>query len=115
MICHEIIDNLERRCKERYNVQLVIHYDPIVTDDAELKTLRETVLSLLQKQDARITIHDFRMVRGEEYANLIFDIVLPASLMGKCCEVKKRLDSDLATLDDNTYYTVVEFDMEGFN
>lgn len=115
MECHDIIDNLERICHEKYNIHLVIHYDPIVTDDAELSRLRGVVSENLSHQDMRITIHDFRMVQGADHTNLIFDMVLPSELMGERYCIKEKLDAFLAQLDGNTYYTVIEYDMEGFN
>lgn len=113
--CHELIDNLERDCLEKHNVHLVIHYDPIVTDDEELAYMKDVVARVLKKQDERITIHDFRMVRASEFTNLIFDIALPAHLMSKKREIKKRMDEDLANSVTGKYYTVVEFDMASFN
>ena len=115
LYCHEIIDNLERSCREEHNINLVIHYDPVVTGDEELERLRNIVIELLKAQDERITIHDFRMVKGERQTNLIFDIALPSELMPKRKEVKSKLDSCLAVIDEMTYYTVVEFDMVAFN
>ncbi|MBR6780330.1 MAG: cation transporter [Clostridia bacterium] len=115
MFCHELIDNLERRCLQEHNVHLVIHYDPVVTDDEELSELRDTVLQLLQTQDARISVHDFRMVRGEGHTNLIFDIVLPADLMPNKKQIKKQLDEDLNRDAQTQFYTVVTFDMSTFN
>lgn len=115
MACHDLIDNLERICLDRYNIHLVIHYDPIVTDDTELSRLRGAVEEILSKQDIRITIHDFRMVQGNDHTNLIFDMVLPSELMKDRFRIKDRLDSELNMLDENKYYTVVEYDMEGFN
>lgn len=115
MECHDIIDNLERICLERYNTHIVIHYDPIVTDDTELSRLRVVVGNILHQQDERITIHDFRMVCGTDHTNLIFDMVLPSEIMSKRFEIKDALDNALKELDSNTYYTVIEFDMEGFN
>ena len=44
MECHEIIDDMERECLRSHNVHLVIHYDPIVTDDPELRQLKEEFL-----------------------------------------------------------------------
>ena len=113
--CHDIIDNLERRCYEKHNIHLVIHYDPIVTDDRELCRLRDAVSGILKNRDGRISIHDFRMVQGTDHTNLIFDMVLPTELMNIRHQIKEELDNALATLDDNTYFTVVEYDMEGFN
>ena len=115
LVCHELIDNLERACLRSYNVHLVLHYDPVVTGDAQLDRMRSVVLTLLQQQDGRITIHDFRMVRGKGHTNLIFDIALPADLMGKHKAIKAKLDADLQNLNEGTYYTVVTFDLATFN
>ena len=38
--CHERIDDMERECLRSHNVHLVIHYDPVVTDDPELTALK---------------------------------------------------------------------------
>ena len=115
LVCHELIDNLERACLRSYNVHLVLHYDPVVTGDAQLDRMRTVVLELLQQQDARITIHDFRMVQGKGHTNLIFDMALPADLMGKHKAIKAKLDADLQNLNEGTYYTVVTFDLATFN
>ena len=31
--CHDLIDDMERECLRSHNVHLVIHYDPVITDD----------------------------------------------------------------------------------
>ena len=115
LVCHELIDNLERACLRSYNVHLVLHYDPVVTGDPELDRLRGVVQQLLQQQDERISIHDFRMVCGKGHTNLIFDIALPVELMPKQKQVKGTLDEALNALGETTYYTVVTFDMAVFN
>ena len=109
--CHEIIDNLERACLETMGVHLSIHYDPVVTGDEEMDRLRIVVLQLLQQQDDRIAIHDFRMVRGQEYSNLIFDVELPAELLSCQNAIHRKLDEDLAQAEPHKYYTVITFDM----
>jgi len=115
LLCHELIDNMERRCLQRHNVHLVIHYDPVVTDDPELIRLRDLVSEILMETDNRITIHDFRMVPGQEQTNLIFDIVLPPELMGQQKTIHSTLDASLAEKEAKRYYTVVTFDMASFN
>lgn len=109
--CHELIDQLERKCLQEHNVHLVIHYDPIVTDNPELDRLRAVVSAILADMDSRITIHDFRMVQGKDNTNLIFDIALPAELMQQQKTIKKQLDERLRSQGDCTYHTVVTFDM----
>ncbi len=115
LACHELIDNLERACLRSHNVHLVLHYDPVVTGDAELDRLRSLVQELLQQQDDRISIHDFRMVRGKGHTNLIFDMALPGELMPRQKQVKRQLDEALNAREETTIYTVVTFDLAAFN
>ncbi len=113
MVCHGVIDELERECLKKLGVHLVIHYDPIVTGDKELDTAKKMVLDILSSFDSRLSIHDFRMVSGAEYTNLIFDIAIPYELSEN--DVKSYLDSKLNERGDKKYYTVITFDCEGFN
>lgn len=111
LVCHELIDNLERACLQQMGVHLIIHYDPVVTGDEEMDRIRTLVHQLLQQQDGRIGIHDFRMVRGHGHSNLIFDVELPPELMQQQNDVKRRLEADLAAAEPGTYYLVLTFDM----
>lgn len=113
--CHELIDNLERICLKSHNIHLVIHYDPVVTNDPELDRIRTVVEGILEEIDDRISIHDFRMVQGKENTNLIFDMALPAQQMSQQKEIKKQLDTQLNSLGSATYHTVITFDMASFN
>ena len=114
--CHELIDDMERLCLEKYNIHLVIHYDPVVVGDPEQDSLRETIYEALQSVDSRLNLHDFRMVRGANHTNLIFDIGLPVDLNGKENLIGKTIDGALADRGDNMkYYTVITFDAEAFN
>ena len=115
LLCHEIIDDIERECLESHNIHLVIHYDPIVTGDAELETMRQAVCRLLQAQDSRLTIHDFRMVKGSGHSNLIFDVALPRDLAGKEMKIKHTLENALAAEHQGVYNTVITFDPDFFN
>lgn len=115
LLCHEIIDNLERTCLRRHNIHLVIHYDPVVTGDTELDEMRSFVAGIMAQQDPRLTVHDFRMVRGKEHTNLIFDVALPYDLKGKEKQLRKGVETALEQLHQGTYYTVITFDPEAFN
>ena len=115
LTCHTIIDDMERYCLENHRVHLVIHYDPIVTDDAELNEKRQEVELVLKSIDAGIGFHDFRLVRGDTHTNLIFDVTLPPELVGKEKQVKHQLDTAINLRSDTKYYTVITFDAPGFN
>ena len=113
--CHEIIDNLERECLQSHNIHLVIHYDPVVTDDPELQRMKAVVSQSLAAQDPRLSIHDFRMVEAYGHTNLIFDVALPSEMTGQEQQIKKRLDRTLNEGAQKKYYTVITFDPESFN
>lgn len=77
MKSHEIIDAIEQQLMEKHHIIACIHMDPVDTEDervGQLKVLTETVLGDI---DTSLSLHDFRVVFGENRINLIFDIVIP--------------------------------------
>ncbi len=115
LLCHEVIDDMERECLQSHNIHLVIHYDPVVTDDPDLVRLRESALALLTARDPRLQIHDFRMVRGSGHTNLVFDISLPADLEGQEASIRRELEQALSQQENTRIYTVITFDPASFN
>ena len=113
--CHELIDNLERKCRDTLGVTLVIHYDPVVVGDAELDEMREKVAKALGEIDKRLSFHDFRMVKGTGHTNLIFDIGIPNAMMGREKEIQKTLEKALEANHQGKLYLVVTFEPESFN
>ena len=115
LLCHELIDNMERTCLQLHNIHLVIHYDPVVVGDPETDKLRLLLWDVLRKIDDRLTIHDFRMVKGKGHTNLIFDVALPYDMKGQEKQLRRAMENALAELHQGTYYIVVTFDPEAFN
>ena len=115
LLCHELIDDMERECLRIHNVHLVIHYDPVVTNDPELNRMRQLVAAILQVKDPRLSIHDFRMVPGTGHTNLIFDLALPADLRDQEEQLQSALEAALNDLGQGKYYTVITFDNAEFN
>ena len=77
--CHEQIDLCEKVVLEQTGVNLVIHMDPIDTDNEVVTNTKNLILKLVKNIDDRLTIHDFRMTpSSNQRTNLIFDVVLPA-------------------------------------
>ena len=109
LVCHDIIDDIERDCLQKHNVHLVIHYDPIVTNDGELNHMKSLVLRTLRQLDPRLSVHDFRMVRGPGHTNLIFDIRIPFDMESREPEIRAAID-EAAAREPVKYYTVITFD-----
>ncbi len=116
LVCHEIIDDLERQCFDQHNIHLVIHYDPIVLGDDALDHMRDRIKALLFRYDERLSFHDFRMVPGANHINLVFDIVLPEELMPQQKQIHAFLDRELNDgANGPKYYLVITFDQAAFN
>ena len=115
LTCHELIDDMERECLQNHNIHLVIHYDPVVTDDPELDHMRESTSQLLQQLDEKLQLHDFRMVRGGSHTNLIFDVALPNAWVGREAEIRAHLEEELSKAEQTRIYTVITFDLAAFN
>ena len=94
--CHERIDNLERICLEQHNVHLVIHYDPVITDDPLLQQMKQKVQQHLAQIEPTAGLHDFRMLTMEKEFRLFFDLALPAEKLGIKEQLKQQLDARLA-------------------
>lgn len=80
---HDIIDNIEFDFLREMNLRLVIHMDPVVTDDENVIKLKGVTTDIVEKVGESIgeviSMHDFRVVFGQTHTNLIFDIVLRSS------------------------------------
>ena len=114
LIAHEILDEIERQAKKDLHVDLVIHYDPIVTDDPEVCAVRTRVLSILHAIDPRLSFHDFRMVSGPHHVNVIFDMVIPPEYADHTEQLRKQVEAQLQD-GKKTYHLVVTFDTAAFN
>lgn len=111
---HELIDSIERDVTKKLRVELVVHYDPVVTDDAELSAVRQRVECVINAIDPRLSFHDLRMVRGREHTNVIFDLVLPFDLRGEEDAIRRRI-SEALHAEGHHYRTIITFDSEAFN
>ena len=111
--CHELIDNLERKCLADLGVHLSIHYDPVVVGDPVVDETRACICNLLKQQDERLSLHDFRMVKGAGHTNLVFDINIPHELAGQEKAIQKGLENALAEARQGKYYLVITFDRGG--
>ena len=112
MACHARIDRMERECLKNYGTHLVIHYDPVVTDDPEVNSTKRLVNTIIKVRDGRLTIHDFRMKDDGESVKMSFDMILPEDLRGQEQSIKETVEKALNSLDSKNYYADITFDME---
>ncbi len=106
---HDLMDVIERDVFAELNVNLVIHMDPIVTDDEMVNSLRRQVNDILAKIDSELSMHDFRVVVGKTHSNLIFDVVVPPAYKISDTQLRELLDAEIKKID-STYNSVITID-----
>ena len=109
---HDLIDNIEFDFKKS-GIQLVIHLDPVITADEELRELRrevEGIIALVSNElNCPLSMHDFRVVKGVTHTNLIFDVVVPFECKLNECDIRQLITDKVRTLS-HEYNTVIEID-----
>lgn len=111
LIAHDLVDNIEQDIKKEFGIELVIHMDPVETDNEELNKASLVVREVLKEIDPVLMFHDFRMVKGETHTNFIFDVVAPFDFKLKdedlVQEIKKRVNAK-----NNKYRCVIVVDKD---
>ena len=106
---HDMIDNIEREVQEDHGINLVIHLDPVVTDDPEINRLRGQTAEAVKRVEPDLTMHDFRVVRGQTHSNLIFDVVVPHQCEKTDKQLGAEIEGEIKKINPN-YYAVITLD-----
>lgn len=100
---HDMIDQIERDFAENTNIKLVIHMDPIVTNDPETDLYKSEIFQIVKNIDEAFDIHDFRMVKGPTHVNLIFDVSIPFESKLTESQIMAQIQEDVNAKYDNVY------------
>ena len=108
---HDKIDLIEHKLRNTLHCSAVIHMDPVCVGDKETEIYKAQVQGYLIAIDERLTLHDFRIVKGPTHTNLIFDVVVPFDFkMGDrqlMQEITRRVQED-----NPNFFTVIEVDKQ---
>lgn len=114
LLCHTLIDRMEHGCLRKFGVHLVIHHDPVITDDPELTRLKELLSRWLQQYDPRLSLHDFRSVPGTGHTNLLFDVTLPPELADSKAAITGFLQQQLESTCPEPYHLLITYELFSF-
>lgn len=109
MEAHDMIDNIERSISEALKIHIVIHMDPVITNDPELNHLKEVVTNIAALIPGVTNIHDFRMVKGPTHTNVIFDAIVCDNCKLDEDEIKTLIETELRK-ENPDYFVVITFD-----
>ena len=106
---HDMIDNIEWELNKKYSCLSTIHMDPIAVNDAVTDAAKEQVKQAMSRIDERITVHDFRLVRGQTHTNLVFDISVPYGIKQSDEDLRARAIQEITAID-KMYNPVITID-----
>ena len=106
---HELIDAIEQDFLKNEGLAVVIHLDPIVTSDARVSKLRKWISEDVAQIDPRQSIHDLRIVPGENRTNVIFDCYEPYAVEIGEDELKTMISQHVSEKFPQ-YFCVIKID-----
>lgn len=106
---HEIIDQTECALDTKFNCLSSIHMDPIDLNNPEVAKVKKYISDVAKKLNPEITIHDLRIVPGENNTNIIFDAIKPYSCNLTDFELTKFL-FDKVREYNNHFTSVIKID-----
>lgn len=111
MFAHELADNIERDVRKGLGIQLTLHIDPIDNEDEETLALKERCMKVVRGFGEGFSLHDFRLVKGMEHTNILFDVEVPFEHKVALSDVEKKLEEEFAG-EEMKYYFVLSRDIE---
>ncbi len=108
---HDMIDFIEHELQDALHCNAVIHMDPVCMNDEETNHLKELVMDFLAKIDPVITMHDFRIVKGNTHTNIIFDVVVPYQFRMTDTELIQVITDNIKAEHPN-YFVIIEVDKQ---
>lgn len=105
---HEEVDLMEKKLKEKYGCSAIIHMDPIVTNDINVRQMRNKLSALSKMIHKNAKIYDLR-VDPDNSVNLLFHISVPYDIPQTDEEIKDALLLGIKTLDEK-YEATIEVD-----
>ncbi len=70
---HDVIDNIEFDFLKDMGLNMIVHYDPIITKNELISSMRYKIQEIVKTVNPSLSIHDLRVVPGVTHTNLVFD------------------------------------------
>ena len=107
---HAIIDRLEKDINDKYKTTLVIHMDPVETNDEYTIKVKEDITKLLEEIDPVLKFHDFRVIKGKLHDHIIFDIVVPSSYPLQNDKLNEIINQKVEELNPR-FHLIIHYDI----
>ncbi len=108
LVVHEAIDLIEHEVSKKYDIDIVIHMDPIENDNPRVIELKKIFEEVLSNIDNNLFLHDFRIVEKSNGENVIFDVLKPRNFKLSDKEINELLEKN--TKDKGNFNLVINYE-----
>lgn len=88
---HDLVEHIEQDLDRLLDCESVIHMDPVEAKDENILAMRRAITELVEGWNEELTIHDFRVVKGDDCMNLVFDVAVPPEFGVSEEEIRQKL------------------------
>lgn len=106
---HDIVDNLEKMIKKTYNVELVIHVDPILLNDELLSEVSYKLKNIIKKISDKLSYHELKIINKKKRTTICFDLLVPYNFEMNNKEIYDLVNKELRLINDD-YRASINFD-----
>lgn len=99
MQAHTVLDGIERKIFEKFNVAVTAHLDPVDLKDGEAFDVERKIIRALEGVADGLEIHDFRLERGER-TKVVFDAGVPYGCKSDDEKLLKAIDEAVKSVGD---------------
>lgn len=89
---HDVIDSIERDFLNEMGLNMLVHFDPVVTEKSVVRDVRSDLDEIVKLIDPRLSVHDLRVIPSDVDKQLVFDVVVPKDLGMSEQELKDEIN-----------------------
>jgi len=98
---HDLIDYLEKKIKKNFNVELVIHIDPVLLNDELLTKINGKLRAIINNISDKLTYHELKIINKKKRTNICFDLQVPYNFEISNKEIYDTINKELRSINDN--------------
>ena len=106
---HDLDDTLEKKIKKVYNVELVIHIDPILLNDELFSEINSKLKIIIRKISDKLSYHELKIINKKKRTNICFDLQVPYNFNMDNKQIYDIINKELRLIDDD-YRASITFD-----
>lgn len=110
ILIHNIIDRIEREIGEKYNLNLVIHMDPLDNESEEKLSLKNEIKKIIKENPTIKSMHDFQVLEDSIKKVVEFHVVIDGNKISKnnsCEKIKNDIEQSIENKCKNVHGIII--------